>query len=237
MIPWLDARGPVTDFPPAETALSTPPGLLAAGGDLSPARLLAAYRRGIFPWYEDGQPILWWCPDPRAVLFPEELRVSRSLRRTLRRGRFEASIDQAFAGVVEACARRHTRAGTWITPAMSAAYARLHALGYAHSVEIWQAGALAGGVYGVLLGGVFFGESMFSRASDASKVALVHLRDVGAGRGLRLIDCQIPSPHLTSLGSRNLPRADFLALLDRLCPADCAPTDWAHPPRPPGAAD
>jgi leucyl/phenylalanyl-tRNA--protein transferase len=236
VIRWLDS-GPAVAFPPPETALTNPPGLLAAGGDLSAERLLEAYRRGIFPWYEEGQPILWWCPDPRAVLFPDELRVSRRLRRTLRQGVFQASIDQAFAEVVEACARRDSPVGTWITHDMSLAYGRLHALGYAHSVEVWRDGELAGGVYGVLLGGVFFGESMFSRASDGSKVALVHLRDVGRTRGLALIDCQIPSPHLASLGSREIPRRRFLDLLARHCPPGEATRDWAHPARAPGAVD
>jgi leucyl/phenylalanyl-tRNA--protein transferase len=234
VIPWLDSAAAAADFPPAEAALANPPGLLAAGGDLAPARLLAAYRRGIFPWYEDGQPILWWCPDPRAVLFPGELRVSRSLKRTLRRELFLASVDQDFEAVIEACARRETAAGTWITREMSAAYSRLHELGYAHSIEVWRGGELAGGIYGVLLGGVFFGESMFSRVSDASKVAMVHLRDFGQPRGLALIDCQIPSRHLASLGSREIPRRAFLDLLERLCPPGAMPQNWAHPPRPPG---
>jgi leucyl/phenylalanyl-tRNA--protein transferase len=236
MIRWLDSRNAADDFPPPEAALRRPPGLLAAGGDLSPARLLAAYRRGIFPWYEEGQPILWWCPEPRAVLFPDELRVSRSLRRTLRRGLYQASVDQAFPEVVEGCARRDSPVGTWITHEMSAAFTRLHELGFAHSVEIWRDGVLAGGVYGVLLGGVFFGESMFSRAADASKIALVHLRAYGGARGLVLIDCQIPSPHLASLGSREIPRRAFLELLARHCPAEPAPQAWGHPPRRPGEA-
>jgi leucyl/phenylalanyl-tRNA--protein transferase len=236
VIRWLDS-GVGAAFPPPEAALTNPPGLLAAGGDLSPERLLAAYRAGIFPWYEEGQPILWWCPDPRAVLFPDELRVSRRLGRTLRRGLFLASIDQAFGDVVEACARRDSPAGTWITREMSAAYNRLHALGYAHSVEIWRDGQLAGGVYGVLLGRVFFGESMFSRVSDASKIALVHLREFGHARGLALIDCQIPSPHLASLGSREIPRRRFLDLLARYCPPARPARDWSHPARAAGAVE
>ena len=232
MIRWLDTAAGATAFPPPEAALANPPGLLAAGGDLAPDRLLAAYRQGIFPWYEAGQPILWWCPDPRAVILPGELRLSRSLRRTLRRGRFTASIDQAFPEVIEACARKDSDAGTWITDEMAAAYRQLHVLGHAHSIEIWHEGALAGGVYGILIGGVFFGESMFSRVSDASKAALVHLRDYGVPRGLALIDCQIPSAHLATLGSREIPRAAFLDLLARHCAEDALPHGWAHPPGP-----
>jgi leucyl/phenylalanyl-tRNA--protein transferase len=201
------------DFPAVERA--SPEGLLALGGDLSAARLLAAYRRGIFPWYSRGQPILWWSPDPRAVLFPDELRVSRSLRKRLRAETFTVTMDRDFRGVVRACAgpRRGPGGGTWITPEMLEAYAHLHDLGYAHSVEVSEQGRLVGGLYGVSLGAGFFGESMFSHASDASKVALVWL--VGQIRrwGFRFVDCQLSSDHLFSLGAREIPRARFLALL------------------------
>ncbi|MGD9388565.1 MAG: leucyl/phenylalanyl-tRNA--protein transferase [Gammaproteobacteria bacterium] len=211
---WLGPPGSPVVFPPPAAALDQPNGLLAAGGDLSAERLLAAYRRGIFPWYEEGQPILWWSPDPRTVIFPTRLHVSRRLRRDLRRRPFAASFDNDFAGVVQGCARLEERgAGTWITPAMMAAYQRLHELGHAHSVEIWQDGQLAGGLYGVSVGRAFFAESMFSRVSNASKVALLHLaRALGAG-DFRFIDCQLPSEHLARMGARDLPRAEFLSLL------------------------
>ena len=214
MIHWLSAGDPPEAFPPVGQALADPPGLLAAGGDLSPARLLAAYRRGIFPWYSPGQPVLWWSPDPREVLPVAELRVSRSLARTLRRARFTASADRDFDAVVGACAAPRERSpGTWITPEMRAAYLRLHALGAAHSIEVWHGAELVGGVYGVAVGRAFSGESMFSRASDASKVALVALGEWCRDRGIDLIDCQLPSAHLRSLGSRAMPRAEFLAYL------------------------
>jgi leucyl/phenylalanyl-tRNA--protein transferase len=214
VIHWLSARDPPDAFPPVERALADPPGLLAAGGDLSSARLLAAYRRGIFPWYSPGQPVLWWSPDPREVLPVAQLHVSRSLARTLRRGAFSITVDSDFAAVIDACAAPRERSpGTWITPEMRAAYLRLHALGAAHSIEVRRGGALVGGVYGVVVGRVYSGESMFSRASDASKIALVALADWCRARGQVLIDCQLPSAHLRSLGSRPMPRAEFLAYL------------------------
>src|SRR3569623_1805956 len=176
MIPWLSAADP---FPPVERALEEPNGLLAAGGDLSPQRLLAAYRHGVFPWYSAGQPILWWSPDPRMVLYVDEFRISRSLRKTVRAGRFDVRADTAFADVVQNCARtpRPGQFGTWITPAIVDAYVALHRLGYAHSIESWQDGELVGGLYGVCLGRVFFGESMFAWRNGASKVAMVALVD------------------------------------------------------------
>jgi len=189
----LDPRDPDAPFPPAEAALREPNGLLAVGGDLSPRRLLRAYRSGAFPWYGEGQPILWWSPDPRAVLLPERVRVSRSLRRTLRRGLFRVTVDRAFDAVIEACATvpRPGQDGTWITPEMAAAYRRLHRLGHAHSVEAWtRDGELAGGLYGVAIGRVFFGESMFSRRSDASKVALVTLCRALEAWGYGLVDAR-----------------------------------------------
>jgi leucyl/phenylalanyl-tRNA---protein transferase len=216
-ITWLKAD-PDDDewFPPLEQALDEPEGLLAAGGDLSPARLLAAYRSGIFPWYSAGQPVLWWAPDPREVLVPAEFKCSRSLAKTLRNRGFEVTFDRDFAAVVTACAaRREHSTGTWITPEMHAAYCDLHELGRSHSVEVRLQGALVGGLYGVLLGQVFFGESMFSLERDASKVALAWLAERALVAGLQLIDCQLPTPHLRSLGSKPMPRLEFSALVSR----------------------
>ena len=189
MIPWLDRHAP---FPPLESALVEPNGLLAAGADLSPARLVAAYRHGIYPWYSEGQPLLWWSPDPRMVLFVADFKLSRSLAKRMRRGDFDVRVDTAFDAVIDACAAtaRPGQRGTWITPDIIAAYRRMHALGYAHSVEAWRAGELAGGLYGVALGNVFFGESMFARASDASKVCLAALVALMQQRGVTLIDCK-----------------------------------------------
>ena len=216
-ITWLTPEGPGGDrewFPPLDQVLDEPEGLLAAGGDLSPTRLLAAYRRGIFPWYSAGQPVLWWCPNPREVLVPDEFKTSRSLAKTLRNRGFEVTFDRDFAGVVSACAtRRESSAGTWITGEMHAAYCELHARGHAHSVEVRLGGELVGGLYGVLMGRVFFGESMFSRERDASKVALAWLSERGRVAGLQLIDCQLPTPHLRSLGSKPMTRSAFSAFV------------------------
>ena len=213
-VTWLSPHDAPEWFPPLDQALDEPAGLLAAGGDLSPARLLAAYQRGIFPWYSPGQPVLWWSPDPRAVLFPEEFNCSRSLGKTIRNGGFEVVIDRDFGAVMDACAAPRPHApGTWITSEMRSAYLRLHRLGQAHSFETWRDGQLAGGLYGVRLGEVFFGESMFSRQRDASKVALAHLVKVCLRNSIAVIDCQLPSPHLESLGSRTIPRMQFQALL------------------------
>lgn len=213
-VTWLSSQDAPEWFPPLEQALDEPAGLLAAGGDLSPARLLAAYQRGIFPWYSPGQPVLWWSPDPRAVLFPEEFNCTRSLSKTIRNGAFKVEVDRDFAGVIDACAAPRPQAlGTWITTEMRAAYLRLHRLDRAHSFETWHDGKLVGGLYGVRLGGVFFGESMFSRERDASKVALAHLVAVCLRNSISVIDCQLPSPHLASLGSRTIPRVQFQALL------------------------
>ena len=225
MIPWLPQE-PV--FPPLETALAEPNGLLAAGGDLSPHRLLAAYSRGIFPWYSKGEPILWWSPDPRMVLFPDEIRISRSLAKTLCHKPYEVRLDTAFTEVMAACATvsREGQAGTWITREMRAAYERLHALGFAHSVETWVDGELAGGLYGVAIGRAFFGESMFSRVTDASKIALAHLGVQLRQLGFGIIDCQMETAHLASLGARPIPRAEFRALLDRLAVDNVAPGHW-----------
>lgn len=207
------------DFPPIEHALDDPNGLLAAGGDLSPQRLLDAYRRGIFPWYDKDQPILWWSPSPRAVLFPDQLHVSRSLRKTLRRQTYRVTLDTAFERVIRSCSEPRTYSeGTWITEEMIAAYVRLHELGFAHSVEAWQGEELVGGLYGVALGKIFFGESMFSNATDASKVAFVHLVNQLQAWGFQLIDCQVENPHLVSLGSIVIGRSHFKGLLDTHVP-------------------
>ncbi len=229
---WIDPEDPPEAFPDPSRALSDPDGLLAVGGDLSPARLLYAYRHGIFPWYHGEQPILWWSPDPRAVLFPRDIHISRSLRRRMNAGGYRLSFDTAFDEVMSACGgprANQPEGGTWITPDMQAAYAELHRLGHAHSVEIWMDGELAGGLYGIALGRVFFGESMFSRRTDASKLALVHLARQLDAWGYGLIDCQVHSDHLQSLGSALIPRADFLRLLAAHCngPEQAAP--WRDP--------
>lgn len=212
MIPWLDPTAP---FPALDTALTEPNGLLAAGADLSPGRLVAAYRRGIFPWFSDGQPILWWSPDPRMVLFVDEFRVTRSLGKRVRAQTFEVRFDTAFRAVIEACSAtpRAGQDGTWITADIVDAYCELHRLGYAHSVESWQDGHLVGGLYGILLDRMFFGESMFARATDASKVALVALVAQLRRLGVPLIDCQQETGHLRSMGARPIPRAAFAAHL------------------------
>ena len=223
-ITWLSPQDSPEWFPPLEQALDEPAGLLAAGGDLSPARLLAAYQRGIFPWYSPGQPVLWWSPDPRAVLLPEEFRRSRSLGKTQRNGGFAVAIDTDFQATIDCCAapRPHSL-GTWITSEMRSAYVELHRLGYAHSVETWRGEQLVGGLYGVRLGGVFFGESMFSRERDASKVALARLVAVCRSNSIEVIDCQLSSRHLESLGARTLPRVQFQALLARLVAVEPEP--------------
>ena len=224
MIAWLGADTP---FPPLAAAQKEPNGLLAVGGDLSPRRLLDAYRRGIFPWYSAGDPILWWSPDPRMVLFPDELRVTRSLAKTLRNKAHEVRFDTAFDGVMRGCAApRPGQGGTWIGPEMRAAYRKLHDLGYAHSVETWIDGELAGGLYGVAIGGAFFGESMFSRARDASKIALVALVRRLAADGYRLIDCQMHTAHLESLGAREIPRAEFARRVKDLVDYPRSPGRW-----------
>ncbi|HEU4685040.1 MAG TPA: leucyl/phenylalanyl-tRNA--protein transferase [Nitrospira sp.] len=198
-------------FPPVDRA--SPDGLVAIGGDLRPERLLEAYRRGIFPWYSEGQPILWWSPDPRAVLFPEKLHVPRSLQRTIRRGRYSVTLDRCFQAVMTHCAGprpQYPEGGTWITPAMMQAYLALAERGYAHSVEAWEADRLVGGIYGVAIGGAFFGESMFSHEPDASKVALVSLVRQLRAWGFRLFDCQQASPHVMRLGAEEIPRPEFI---------------------------
>jgi leucyl/phenylalanyl-tRNA--protein transferase len=200
-----------------DPARAEPDGLLAVGGDLSPERLLAAYASGIFPWFDERSPILWWSPDPRLLLEPAELHVSRSLARTLRRGTYRVSADVAFEAVIRRCATRERpgQRGTWITEEMVEAYVRLHRLGFAHSFEAWQGDALAGGLYGVSLGAAFFGESMFADRRDASKVALVRAVHWLRGRGVSLVDCQVRTEHLVSLGAREVPRRAFLQRLRR----------------------
>ena len=221
MLHLLDPDDPAAPFPPVEAAEVEPNGLLAIGGDLSPRRLLNAYAAGIFPWYSAGQPLLWWSPDPRTVLFPERLRVSRSLAKTLRNRPFRVTLKRDFSGVIADCAAPREgggdEGGTWITREMHDAYLALHRLGHAHSVEVWEGERLAGGLYGVALGRVFFGESMFSRARDASKVALARLAPFLSNGGFRLIDCQVHSAHLVSLGAEEIPRARFTRLLDTWC--------------------
>ena len=226
MIPLLAPKDP-SDFPDVRHALHHPNGLLAAGGDLSPERLLSAYRRGIFPWYSAGDPILWWSPDPRTVLFPERMHVSRSLRKRLRRKTLGVTMDRAFASVIRSCAApRDTEGGTWIVPEMRSAYEALHRLGFAHSVEVWENGALAAGLYGVAIGGVFYGESMFTRADDGSKIALVHLCRRLQDWGFGLIDCQMRTDHLLQLGAEELPRPLFTALLAQFCPLPNRNGSW-----------
>jgi leucyl/phenylalanyl-tRNA--protein transferase len=224
LIHWLEHSG---DFPPVEQALSRPNGLLAAGGDLSPERLLRAYQLGIFPWFSAGEPILWWSPDPRMVLVPGELKIARSLAKTLRKANFEIRVDSAFEHVVQACSEpRPRQTGTWITDAMQAAYTRLHRLGVAHSIETWRGDELVGGLYGVALGRAFFGESMFSRATDASKIALVHLARQLQNWEFGLIDCQMHTPLLASFGAREVAREQFTRRVAELVKYPDVPVPW-----------
>ena len=214
MIPWLNRDTP---FPPLEYAMEQPNGLLAAGADLSPERLLDAYHRGIFPWYSAGDPILWWSPDPRMVLFPAELRVTRSLAKVLRNRAYEIRFDTAFDAVIRGCAAaRPGQSGTWITDEIATAYRRLHESGFAHSIETWIDDALVGGFYGVAIGRMFFGESMFAQARDASKIAFVHGMRWLQAHGFEMIDCQMHTDHLESLGAREIARGDFLTQLQEL---------------------
>ncbi|MEK6750358.1 MAG: leucyl/phenylalanyl-tRNA--protein transferase [Pseudomonadota bacterium] len=222
---WLDDDPLATGFPPVERALVQPNGLLAVGGNLTSSRLLAAYRQGIFPWYGHDQPILWWSPDPRLVLFPNEIKVSRSLRRTMRRSAYRVSFDSAFTQVIQTCAApRPGQDGTWLTPEMQDAYTELHRLGWAHSVEVWHGRELIGGLYGLAIGAVFFGESMFSRRDDASKIALWYLVRHLQAWGFEMVDCQVRTDHLVSLGAREIARHDFIDALNRFCttPAQAA---------------
>jgi leucyl/phenylalanyl-tRNA--protein transferase len=214
-------------FPPIDAALGDPNGLLAAGGDLSPERLLAAYRHGIFPWYNEAQPILWWSPDPRMVLFIAEFRQPRSLRRTVRKRRFEIRADTAFRSVMAGCAEpRPGQSGTWVTPAVIDAYSELHRRGHAHSIEAWRNAELVGGLYGVAVGRMFFGESMFARETDASKVALVTLVAMLGRMGVPLIDCQQETEHLARFGARTVARRVFAEWLSRLVNSPGPAVDW-----------
>lgn len=214
MITWIES---LTDFPPVATALTEPNGLLCAGANLAPETIVAAYSRGIFPWFSDDQPILWWSPDPRMVLVPNEFKISKSLAKTVSRGVFEIRFDSAFTEVISACSvPRGHNGGTWIVPEMQAAYSALHTLGIAHSIESWREGKLVGGLYGLALGRMFFGESMFARETDASKVALVALVEKLKRDGFELIDCQQETRHLASFGARPIPRADFVQRLKTL---------------------
>ncbi len=225
---WLGEQTDPEWFPPAEQALRDPPGLLAAGGDLRPARLLAAYERGVFPWYSSQQPILWWSPNPRMVLFPNEFKCSRSLAKTLRNGAFTTRLDQAFGATIRACAApRSSGPDTWLNSEMIASYEELHAMGFGHSVETYRGGRLVGGLYGLQLGGIFFGESMFSRERDASKVAVARLVEECRRRDIFVIDCQVASAHLASLGAREVTRTEFIALLQRHARRQSSPP-WAE---------
>jgi leucyl/phenylalanyl-tRNA---protein transferase len=227
MIPWIEGDAP---FPPVAKAMKSPNGLLCAGADLSPARLVEAYSHGIFPWYSDGDPILWWSPDPRMVLIPGEFKVSRSLRKAVARGVFDVRVDNDFRRVMHECAApRDGHAGTWIVPEMIDAYARLHDHGFAHCVESWKEGELVGGLYGVQLDNAFFGESMFSRETDASKVALVHLVERLRAQGCRVIDCQQNTRHLASLGAREVSREAFVQLLGESIQYPPSARRWSGP--------
>jgi leucyl/phenylalanyl-tRNA---protein transferase len=225
VLPWLHAEN--LDFPDPARALTEPNGLLAVGGDLRPERLLHAYQLGIFPWYSAEQPPLWWTPDPRMVLFPDSIHVSHSLAKVLKKTPLHVTSDQAFGAVLQGCAGpRHGSNGTWLLPEMQAAYLRLHQLGHAHSVEVWQHEALVGGIYGIALPGIFFGESMFSKVPNASKIALVKLCAALKDNGFRLIDCQVANPHLRSLGAQEMPRAEFMRYLPNSAIEISSPTPW-----------
>ena len=224
MVPWIESA---LDFPAVNTALAEPNGLLCVGADLAPQTIIAAYSRGIFPWFSDNQPILWWSPDPRMVLFPAEFKVSKSLAKSVNRKLFEIRFDSAFAEVISACSEpRQQGGGTWIVAEMQVAYAQLHALGVAHSIESWRDGKLVGGLYGLALGRMFFGESMFARETDASKVALVALVDKLKRDGFELIDCQQETGHLASFGARPIARDNFVQRLKELINSNQINSAW-----------
>ena len=226
-ITWISSDDPPEAFPEIESAFDIPDGLLAAGGDLSPERLLYAYRHGIFPWYDSGQPILWWSPDPRCVLRPHEFHASKRLRRSLSRSKLEVSFNQAFSAVIAACAEdRIGQQGTWITDDMADAYSQLHQQGWAHSIEIWQENRLAGGLYGLAIGRAFFGESMFSGQTNASKAAMLALCQHMVLNDFEILDCQVESPHLVSLGASLMPRNEFAAVLRQACKSNSQFLDW-----------
>jgi leucyl/phenylalanyl-tRNA---protein transferase len=230
-ITWISPADPPGTFPELAKALRSPNGLLAAGGDLSPERLLHAYEHAIFPWFDDHQPILWWSPDPRCVLFPPELHLARRFKRDLGKSPIQVSFNRSFGEVITACGRpRQQHAGTWITPGMIEAYNALHQLGWAHSVEVWLEDRLVGGMYGVAIGRAFFGESMFSRLSNASKIALLALSQHLVKHDFAVLDCQVSSPHLMSLGAIEMPRRKFASLLENCCTPRTAFTDWPVEP-------
>ena len=224
---WIDPQSTECRFPDVSLALTEPNGLLAIGGNLTPQCLLSAYAQGIFPWYNAGQPVLWWCPDPRSVLYPDEIKISRSLKKTINKQEFAVTLDTAFTQIIESCAAARPGAnGTWITREMKNAYCHLFELGYAHSAEAWCDGKLVGGLYGVAMGGVFFGESMFFRMRDASKVAFACLARQLDIWGYQLIDCQISSQHLASLGAREISRREFSKLLGNVLAFQGQPAPW-----------
>lgn len=226
MIPWLDPYS--LEFPDPETALQEPDGLLAAGGDLRPKRIINAYKVGVFPWYNPGEPILWWSPNPRCVLFPQDLHISRSLRKHLRHNDYRVSSDEAFEEVMRACAAPRPQSEySWISEEIIAAYTDLHKRGFAHSIEIWDGDELVGGLYGIAMGAVFFGESMFSRRTDVSKMAFVYLVKQLTAIGYELIDCQVYNPHLATLGATTIPRRRFLAMIKELTGKD---VHWSFNP-------
>ena len=230
---WINENDPPHAFPPIDSAFRVPDGLLAAGGDLSEERLIYAYAHGIFPWFSEGQPILWWSPDPRCILFPPDLRVSRRTRRWLRKSGYTVNFNRDFAAVIDECAAdRPGQEGTWITEEMSLAYRRLHRAGWAHSIEIRRDSDLAGGLYGIAIGKAFFGESMFSREDNASKAAMQALCDVLKDHGFALLDCQVVSPHLLTMGAVSIERAAFAALLARACQAPAKFVGWPANARP-----
>ena len=226
-ISWLSPSDPAGVFPDVENALAEPDGLLAAGGDLTASRLLAAYKKGIFPWYDDGQPILWWSPDPRCILRVDDLHLSRRLRQQLPKSTAELRFNYSFAEVIRACAgERKSQQGTWITEDMITAYEQLHADGWAHSIEVWDGDTLAGGIYGLSIGRVFFGESMFSAKANASKIALLGLTGQMKANGLEIIDCQVVSQHLMTLGAIVIPRAEFTQILETACDPPGQTANW-----------
>jgi len=226
-ITWLSPDDPPDAFPDVASALREPNGLLAAGGDLSTQRLLAAYSTGIFPWFNEGEPILWWCPDPRCVLQPQDLHVSRRLAQDIRKSGHVMRFDTAFARVVDACAApRRSQSGTWITSGMAAAYTRLFEQGWGHSVEVWDGERLVGGMYGLCIGTLFFGESMFSAEPGMSKIAMLGLTRYMLASGMELLDCQVASPHLLSLGAKTMPRVEFVTIVRAACRPPVARRDW-----------
>lgn len=225
MTVYLLGKEPV--FPPADEAGKD--GIVAVGGDLSPERLIAAYSKGIFPWYSEGEPILWWSPNPRMVIFPDEIHISRSLKRVLNRNLFSITFDRCFDSIIESCGQpRKYQRGTWITVEMVAAYKRLHELGYAHSLEVWKDDVIVGGLYGVALGACFFAESMFHRISNASKFGLVRFVQILSKLNFKLVDCQIPSSHLKTMGAREISRSEFLDLLGKSLQMENLRGNWTY---------